>query len=100
MRVAVRGKGINLNVDELLSLDQASRELQREPRGVVGLQLALAQLTKAQRDQLITSQAISRCWGCHAGMSTSSARIFMHILEYSVTLSARPAIAVEHFPLF
>jgi Seryl-tRNA synthetase N-terminal domain len=30
VRVAVRVKGINLDVDELLSLDQASRELQRE----------------------------------------------------------------------
>jgi len=30
VRAAVRVKGINLDVDELLSLDQASRELQRE----------------------------------------------------------------------
>ena len=30
VRTAVRVKGINLNVDELLDLDQASRELQRE----------------------------------------------------------------------
>ena len=43
MRAAVRVKGINLDVDELLSLDQASRELQREPREVAGLQLLLAQ---------------------------------------------------------
>lgn len=33
VRVAVRVKGINLDVDELLSLDHASRELQRELDG-------------------------------------------------------------------
>ncbi|MGH3250517.1 MAG: hypothetical protein ACRDOI_30515, partial [Trebonia sp.] len=30
VRAAVRVKGIDLNVDELLSLDQSSRDLQRE----------------------------------------------------------------------